>query len=104
MGVVVLMADAVGLWAINSPLTRLSGMKAGVNLGLLTDLLGDSVAKVLSLLWTSLCVIAPSMYLAKRRYWRGLIAMLFVCVTSLSAFLGLLLFIVLATSVGAATR
>lgn len=92
LGLAVFVVDIVGLILLTSLKSRLGGMSPDVDQGWITyDFMDDHIV-ALSLAWTGLCVAAPSTYLAKRRYWRGLRGMLLVSGIALLLLLGFVLY------------
>lgn len=100
----VFIISATGIALLCNLKTRLANMPADVNQGLLSYEFMDHHLTALFVVWTALCVTAPSVYLAKRRYWDGLKGMLLVSGIALSVLLGFVLYVTaLSKALGAVT-
>ena len=93
LGLAVFAITVAGLILLESLKSRLGAMSPGANQGWITyDFMDDHIV-VLSLVWTSLCVAIPLLYLTRRRKWRCLTGMLIVLGPALIVLLGFLLYV-----------
>ena len=94
LGLAIFAINVAGLVQLHDLKLQLGSMAPGTNQGWVTYEFMDDHIVALSLAWTGLCVIAPSLYLATRRNWRRLVGMLIVIGPALLALLVFVLYVV----------